>query len=192
MKSSDQDRVLVAKAARGDEAAFEKIIRKYRDPGVRFCYRFLNDHQLAEDMVQEGFINLFNSLDRYLEKNRFSTYFYKILTNLCIDSIRRRAKLSPPGAMRSEVTLSNMGEDIAESHDDAPCEKLISEEKAFRIRSLIDRLPDSQRNAVLMRDLKGFKYAEISRMMNCTMNKVKILIFRGRRNLQRILRSAAM
>ncbi len=192
MKSSDQDKVLISRAARGDELAFSKLIRKYRDPGVRFCFRFLNDHQLAEDVVQEGFINLFNSLDKYYEKGRFSTYFYKILSNLCIDSIRRRAKQGHSSSSRGEIPLSNLSEDLAEAHEDAPCDKLMSEEKASRIRSFIDRLPDSQRKAVLLRDLNGFKYSEISHRMNCTMNKVKILIFRGRRNLQRILRSAAL
>jgi RNA polymerase sigma-70 factor (ECF subfamily) len=192
MKSTDQDRVLVARACRNDEAAFTKLMNKYRESGIRFCYRFLGDFQLAEDVVQEGFLNLYHSLSHYRERGRFSTFFYKILTNLCIDTLRRRSKRAPRESGRCEIPLSSLKEVLAETREDAPCDVLITREKADKIRSLIDRLPPPQRRAVLLRDLKGFKYSEISRTMDCTMNRVKILIFRGRRNLQRILRTAAL
>jgi RNA polymerase sigma-70 factor (ECF subfamily) len=192
VNSSDEDRVLISKACKGDDLAFSKLTRKYRDAGMRYCYRFLGDYQLAEDVVQEGFINLFNSLDRYRETGRFSTFFFKILTNLCIDTIRRRSKQMPQGSSRGEISICNLKEIIPEKREDSPCDRLISREKASRLRLLINRLPPPQRKAVLLRDLKGYKYCEISRKMNCTMNRVKILIFRGRRNLQRILRTAAL
>lgn len=192
MKSQDQDRILVSKACRGDEQAFSKLMDKYRDSGTRFCYRFLGDFQMAEDVVQEGFLNLYNSLPRYKERGRFSTFFYKILTNLCIDNIRRRAKQMPSGSTPGEVSLQALKEVLPETREQEPCRKLLSKEKARRIRQYIDRLPPPQRRAVLLRDLKGYKYNEISHTMNCTMNRVKILIFRGRRNLQRILRAAAL
>jgi len=192
MNSNDQDRILIAKACRGDDLAFTKLMKKYRDGGIRYCYRFLGDFQLAEDVVQEGFINLFHSLHRYKERGRFSTFFFKILTNLCIDTLRRRSKQLAPGAGRAEVPLSALKEVLPERREEAPCDRLITQEKSERIRRYIDRLPPPQRKAVLLRDLKGYKYSEISRTMNCTMNRVKILIFRGRRNLQRILQTAAM
>ncbi|MHC5039916.1 MAG: RNA polymerase sigma factor [Planctomycetota bacterium] len=180
------DDLLMRKAALGDMGSFNSLARRYRDAGHRYCTRILGDYQQAEDVVQEGLVNLFNALDRYVEKGRFKTFFFKILSNLCIDSIRRRRRIQPNQEKGCEVPLGGLEEGFADPNLEDPIQSLLRREKALVVRRLISRLPKNQRKAIELRELRGFKYQEISKKMGCRMNRVKVLIFRGRRNLARL------
>jgi RNA polymerase sigma-70 factor (ECF subfamily) len=174
------------RAAQGDMDSFNRLASKYREAGQRYCTRILGDYQAAEDVVQEALVNLFNSLHRYVEKGRFKTFYFKILSNLCIDSIRRRRRIQPNQERGAEVPLGGLEEGFADPSLEDPIQSLLRREKALVVRRLISRLPENQRRAIELRELRGYKYQEISQAMGCRMNRVKVLIFRGRRNLARL------
>ncbi|MHC4777449.1 MAG: RNA polymerase sigma factor [Planctomycetota bacterium] len=180
------DDLLMRLAAAGDTASFHQLAKRYREAGLRYCMRILGDYQQAEDVIQEGLVNLYNALPRYVEKGRFKTFFFKILSNLCIDNIRRRRRIQPNQERGCEVSLGGLEEGFADPSLEDPVQSLLRREKAQAVRRLISRLPKNQRRAIELRELRGFKYQEISHAMGCRMNRVKVLIFRGRRNLARL------
>jgi len=180
------DDVLMRRAAGGEMDSFNRLADRYRESGLRHCARILGDFQQAEDVVQEALVNLFNSLSRYVEKGRFRTFFFKILSNLCIDNIRRRRRIQPNHERGYEVSLGGLEEGFPDPALEDPIQSLLRAERAQAVRRLISRLPENQRRAIELRELRGFKYQEISRAMGCRMNRVKVLIFRGRRNLARL------
>src|SRR6476661_11177888 len=99
------DHALIEATKEGDEAAFAEIVGRYRNPITNFLYRFLNDYEEAVDLAQETFVRLYFAIDRYHTDYAFSTYIYRIATNLAISELRRRKRrklLSLTGLFQSK------------------------------------------------------------------------------------------
>ncbi|MEQ1645616.1 MAG: sigma-70 family RNA polymerase sigma factor, partial [Pyrinomonadaceae bacterium] len=86
------DHQLIEATKAGDEAAFGEIMNRYRSPITNYLYRFLNDYEEAVDLAQETFVRVYFAIDRYHTGFAFSTYIYRIATNLAISEIRRRKR----------------------------------------------------------------------------------------------------
>src|SRR5213075_3160352 len=100
---SDHD--LIERTKAGDESAFAAIVARYRNPITNYLYRFLNDYEEAVDLAQETFVRVYFAIDRYHTQYAFSTYIYRIATNLAISEIRRRKRrrlMSLTGLFQSE------------------------------------------------------------------------------------------
>src|SRR5690349_3760072 len=99
------DHALIEATKAGDEAAFAEIMDRYRNPITNYLYRFLNDYEEAVDLAQETFVRVYFAIDRYHTGYAFSTYIYRIATNLAISEIRRRRRrrlLSLSGLFQSD------------------------------------------------------------------------------------------
>src|SRR5438105_5786690 len=99
------DHALIEATRGGDEAAFGEIMNRYRNPLTNYLYRFLNDYEEAVDLAQETFVRVYFAIDRYHTQFAFSTYIYRIATNLAISEIRRRKRrrlLSLTGLFQTE------------------------------------------------------------------------------------------
>src|SRR6476620_951361 len=99
------DHALIEATRGGDEAAFAEIMSRYRSPITNYLYRFLNDYEEAVDLAQETFVRVYFAIDRYHTQFAFSTYIYRIATNLAISEIRRRKRrriLSLTGLFQSQ------------------------------------------------------------------------------------------
>jgi RNA polymerase sigma-70 factor (ECF subfamily) len=124
------DEQLMQAAAGGDFDAFEEIVQRYRQHAWRTAYRFLGDAMEAEDVAQESFLKILEAAPRYRPTAAFRTYFYRILTHLCIDSTRKKKQL--PGMDNvSEVADPSLG----------PTESLIEKERGAQVREALDALP---------------------------------------------------
>src|SRR3982751_1365418 len=86
------DHALIEATTKGDEEAFAEIVRRYRNPITNYLYRFLNDYEEAIDLAQETFVRVYFAIERYHTEYAFSTYIYRIATNLAISEIRRRKR----------------------------------------------------------------------------------------------------
>ncbi len=86
------DHELIESAKSGDEPAFAEIVRRYRNPITNYLYRFLNDYEEAVDLAQETFVRVYFALERYHTEYAFSTYIYRIATNLAISELRKRKR----------------------------------------------------------------------------------------------------
>jgi RNA polymerase sigma-70 factor (ECF subfamily) len=175
------DHALIEATKSGDEAAFGEIMARYRGPITNYLYRFLNDYEEAVDLAQETFVRVYFAIDRYHTQFAFSTYLYRIATNLAISEIRRRKRrrlLSLTGLFQSE-------EDTAVEFQPAdtrilPDAELVDDERSEVIGRAIAALPEKYRVPVVLRDVEGRSYEEIAEIMELGLGTTKSRISRGR------------
>lgn len=178
-KLSDHELILAAKC--GDEDAFAEIVGRYRNQITNFLYRFLNDYDEAVDLAQETFVRVYFAIDRYHTQFAFSTYIYRIATNLAISEIRRRKRrklLSLTGLFQSDEDADVEYQPADERN--LPDADLIEDEQSRTIAKAIAALPEKYRVPILLRDIEGRSYDEIAAIMDLGLGTTKSRISRAR------------
>lgn len=175
------DHALIEATQNGDEAAFGEIMSRYRNPITNYLYRFLNDYEEAVDLAQETFVRVYFALDRYHTQFAFSTYIYRIATNLAISELRRRKRrrlMSLTGLFQSEddSTVEFQPPDTRLRPD----EELADDERSQVIAKAIAALPEKYRVPVILRDVEGRSYDEVAEIMGLGLGTTKSRISRGR------------
>lgn len=175
------DHALIEATKNGDETAFAEIVGRYRSPITNYLYRFLNDYEEAVDLSQETFVRVYFAIDRYHTEYAFSTYIYRIATNLAISEIRKRKRrtiLSLTGLFQTDA------EDVTEFQPpdtrSLPDEDLLEDEKAGVIAKAIETLPPKYRVPIILRDIEGKTYEEIAEIMELGLGTTKSRISRAR------------
>jgi RNA polymerase sigma-70 factor, ECF subfamily len=178
------DHSLLEATREGDEAAFAEIVRRYRNQITNFVYRMTNDYEAAVDLAQETFLRVYRAADRYQTSYAFSTYIYRIATNLAISELRRRKR-------RRLVSLSGFfnGRDGASGEateldppDNCPLQDaaLVDDERRGAVARAIATLPEKYRAPLVLRDVEGRSYEEIACILEMSEGTVKSRINRAR------------
>lgn len=180
-KEIQSDHQLIEATKNGDEAAFASIVSKYRGPLTNYLYRFLNDYEEAVDLTQETFVRVYFAIDRYHTEYAFSTYIYRIATNLAISEIRKRKRrtiLSLTGLFQTDP------EDTTEfqppDERSLPDQDLIENERDTVIAKAIVALPTKYRVPIILRDIEGKTYDEIAEILELGLGTTKSRISRAR------------
>ena len=167
----------------GDEASFELLLHRYRTPLVNFLYRMVRNREQAEDLAQEVFIRVYRARAEYVPSAKFTTWLFRIATNLALNSLRdnRYQKLEDsidaPARIDSEDG-DNRPLDVAEQHPNIE-QHLVDDARVKMIRHAIDKLPEKQRAAVLLHKYEELDYAEIAKILSCSESALKSLLFRA-------------
>lgn len=175
------DHELIDAAKGGDEAAFAEIITRYKNPITNFLYRFLNDYEEAVDLAQETFVRVYFALDRYHTNYAFSTYIYRIASNLAISEIRKRKR-------RSILSLTGLFQSDADDDTEfqppdtrpLPDADLVESERSRVIATAIATLPPKYRVPIVLRDVEGRSYEEVAEIMELGLGTTKSRISRAR------------
>jgi RNA polymerase sigma-70 factor (ECF subfamily) len=179
------DHELLAAIRDGDEVAFQEIVRRYRNPITNFVFRMIDDYERAVELSQETFIRVYTSASRYQANYSFSTYIYRIATNLAISELRRRKR-------RRFVSLfspfTNDEGDAVELDppDSNPLQdqSLIDNERRTAVARAISSLPEKYRAAIVLRDVEGLSYDRIAEVLKLSEGTVKSRINRARNLLK--------
>lgn len=182
------ERDLVRRAKAGEIEAFEELITGYEKKIYNTAYRFFHNSEDASDITQEIFIKVYTSLSKFREGSSFSTWVYRIAVNTCIDFYRKKREPTLP--INEEIASSDSG--AANRAHLSPEEAIEKRELRDEIQRAIDKLPEEQRMCIILRDIQGFSYMEIGRILNCSLGTVKSRINRGRRALRDILKAAEL
>jgi RNA polymerase sigma-70 factor (ECF subfamily) len=179
------DHELLADIKDGDEAAFQEIVRRYRNPITNFVYRMLDDYERSVELAQETFIRVFTSASRYQANYSFSTYIYRIATNLAISELRRR-KRRKFVSLFSPFTDDNGDAVELDPPDLNPLqdESLIKDERRKAVARAITSLPEKYRAAIVLRDVEGLSYDRIAEVLKLSEGTVKSRINRARNLLK--------
>jgi len=172
---------LIEATKSGDEAAFGEIMARYRNPITNYLYRFLNDYEEAVDLAQETFVRVYFAIDRYHTQFAFSTYIYRIATNLAISEIRKRKRrklLSLTGLFQSDA--EEQTEFQPKDERSLPDEDLVDDEQSRVIAKAIAALPEKYRVPIILRDVDGHSYEEIAEIMELGLGTTKSRISRAR------------
>lgn len=183
-RESDPDRALVAEALAGDRASFEALVRQYQARVVNYAMAVVRDRGEAEDVAQETFIRAFRSLRRFRGDSSFKTWLYTIATNTARTALERRGRRERVGDRSlDDETRSQGAADVPSGRPDA--------EAVLVTRDAIDRalaeLPDTLREAVVLRDVEGLDYKEIAEVIGVPIGTVESRIFRARQRLRTLL-----
>jgi RNA polymerase sigma-70 factor (ECF subfamily) len=185
------DHELIAAVQAGDEQAFHELVRRYRTPITNFIFRMLDDYDRAAELTQETFLRVYANIARYRATFHFSTYIYRIATNLAISELRQRRRRK----LVSLFTPWSHHEDEEETRLDIPDERplqdadLIERERQAAVGRAIQTLPEKYRAALVLRDVEGLSYEEIASVLNISEGTVKSRINRARGLLRDKLRA---
>lgn len=173
-------------ARKGDQRAFAEIVDLYKDKLYHLANRMTGNRQEAEDVVQETFLRVYKNLDRYDENQKFSTWIYRIATNLCIDRLRkRRAVYSLDSESADHDGLD--GYSMMPSEERTPESELILTETQRLIRDAIETLPVKYKSIMILRYLQDLSLQEISDVLDMPVTTVKTRVHRGREFLRKKL-----
>ncbi|MHC4597793.1 MAG: RNA polymerase sigma factor [Planctomycetota bacterium] len=173
----------VGRARGGDGAAFENIVRRYRDWVYRLAYRMVYDADEARDLSQEVFLRLYKSFDKFDLGRPFGPWFFRLATNVCLNACKKRKKrpvtfqtleygdrsFHPPG--REESSPEQVGRKDAE----------------IQVRYAVEKLPPAYRLAISLRYLKELSYEEMAELLDVPLGTVKNRLFRAREKLKALL-----
>jgi len=179
---NESDGELVARCKNGDMSAFDLIVRKHKVPLINFAYRFIGDRDTAEDLVQETFVRVYKNIKRYRKDTAsFRTWMYRIAANLCKNELRNRSTRSKI-LVNSAIGAQSSGNLMEEALDDSMGPDLQLEEKELQrvLAQAISRLPEKLRISIILRDIEGMTYEEISRIINRPVGTVKSRLNRAR------------
>jgi len=171
---------LIQRCLAGDQAAWDAIVRQHRRKVFNVAYKFTGRHDEAEDLTQDIFLKVFKSLGTFDRRANFQTWLISVSRNLCIDhyrSVRKERQTVDRAVDASEVATP--------SAEPGPMAALEQRDRAALLRQALAALPDTLRQAVVMRDLQELSYQEIADALQLPEGTVKSRINRGRTELAR-------
>jgi len=180
---------LVARLRAGEESAFEQLVRSTSGPLLAAARRILRNEDDAREAVQNAFVRAFQALSHFREESRISTWLHRILINEALMKLRSRARSEEESlesllpAFLEDGHRRNPGSDWSESAEAA----LERAETAAIVSRAIDRLPESYRTVLLLRDIEGMSNNEIAEMLGVSGNVVKVRVHRARQALRTLL-----
>ena len=184
---SDAEVMLRVKA--GDQSAFDYLVQKYRRPLVSFMYRMARNSAAAEDLAQEVFLRVYRSRQTYEASAKFTTWLYRIATNLAVNHARDTRKERPEVTVSLDEPDHETGTtmDVTDGTMTAE-ESLVRRERMLAIRSRVEALPERQRLAVIMHKYHQMDYKQISAVLKLSESATKSLLFRAYETLREQLK----
>jgi RNA polymerase sigma-70 factor (ECF subfamily) len=179
------DAAIMLRVAAGDEAGFNYLVERYHRPMIHFLYRMVHNQAVAEEMAQEVFLRVYRSRASYRAEAKFTTWLYRIATNLAVNHARDTKHERSAQAVYLDAPDPETGTtpDVA---DDEPSveQRLMRDERMAAIRTHVMALPERQRMAVLMHKYQGMDYRQIGEVLKLSESATKSLLFRAYQTLR--------
>jgi len=185
--SNEEDLVLMAKIANGDERAFEQLVAKHQQAVIGTIGKMTNQSPETEDIAQQVFLRLWKAASRYKPKAKFTTYLFTITRNLVFNDTRKKTR-------RRELSIDtdeqNWHDSIADpSSSSRPDQSLAEDELRLQVDQAVADLPETQRLAVILRRYEQMSYDEIAEVLDTSVSAVKSQLFRARKSLRDSLKA---
>ncbi len=184
------DAAIMLELRAGNMAGFDFLIQKYRKPIIHFMYRMVHNQAVAEELAQEVFLRVYRSRETYRAEARFSTWLYRIATNLGVNYARdnRHERMASTVYLDEADSETGTTPDVADLTPDAEA-KLLRQERLKAIREHVMSLPERQRMAVLMHKYEGMDYKQIGDVLKLSESATKSLLFRAYQTLREKLKA---
>jgi len=183
------DAAIMLRVAAGDEAGFTYLAEKFHRPMINFLYRMVRNQAIAEELAQEVFLRVYRSRQSYRAEARFTTWLYRIATNLAVNHARdtRHERAARSVYLDAPDEETGTTPDVA-SKEPSVEQSLLREERMKAIRTHVMALPERQRTAVLMHKYQGMDYREIGEVLKMSESATKSLLFRAYQTLREKLK----
>lgn len=176
MENKDENR-LMNRLASGDMAALGDIVNRYQDKILAFAYRFCNDWNQAEDIAQETFLRVYKAAGSYRPQAKFTTWLYRIVSNLCFDEKRRKSNAVLP--------LEQINSSVYSDAESSSAEK---RETIDLVKKAVLELPERQRLALVLHRYENLSYEQICEVTGWSKSAVESLLVRAYANLRENLK----
>jgi len=184
---SDAEIMLRAKA--GDQAAFDYLVQKYRRPMVSFMYRMARNSAAAEDLAQEVFLRVYRSRESYEASAKFTTWLYRIATNLAVNHARDTRHERPEVQVSIDEPDEESGTTLEVPDRSLNAEQsMVVRERMLAIRRRVEALPEQQKMAVIMHKYQQMDYKQIADVLKKSESATKSLLFRAYETLREQLK----
>ncbi len=183
----DQEKLLIEKSQQGDIESFELLIKEHQQIAFNIAYRMLGNIEDAKDISQDAFIKIYKSLNTFKGDSSFSTWLYRIVTNTCLDELRKRKKRNTISYDNTIKTDDGEIDRNIPDTGDTPEEIVSKNESQRAIIKSINKLSEQHKIVIVLRDIKGFSYEQIGEILNCPEGTIKSRISRARIALRTLL-----
>jgi RNA polymerase sigma-70 factor, ECF subfamily len=179
------DAAIMLRVAEGDEASFNYLAQKYHRPMIHFLYRMVGNHAVAEELAQEVFLRVYRARSSYRAEARFTTWLYRIATNLAVNHARdtRHERSAQTVYLDEPDQETGTTPDVADTVPSVE-ERMLRDERMAAIRKHVLALPERQRMAVLMHKYQGMDYHQIGEVLKLSESATKSLLFRAYQTLR--------
>ena len=180
---SDAQIMLRVKA--GDDSAFEYLVQKYRRPMLSFMYRMAHNSAVAEDLAQEVFLRVYRSREKYEASAKFTTWLYRIASNLAVNHARDTRHQRPENTVSLDQPDQESGLTIDLPDNSLSAEEaIVRRERLAAIRQRVEALPERQKMALIMHKYQQMDYRQIAEVLKLSESAIKSLLFRAYETLR--------
>ncbi len=166
---------------------FKSIVETHQEKVRNTCFRFLKNPEDADDVAQEVFIQVYESLEHFSEDAELSTWIYRIAVNKSLDFIRKKKRKKRLAQLTSLFGFNEEKEEIVIPADGNPQQDLEDKERKQILDSAIDELPENQKTVITLSKIEGFSNKEIAKIMELSLSAVEALMHRAKKNLHKLL-----
>lgn len=188
-RSTESDAEIVRRVCAGQTDCFAELVRRYQPALARVARSRLQRADWAEDVVQETFLAAFKSCASYDPRYSFRTWVWTILLNQCRGHYRRHKRSGPVESLSADCD-ETLDPSVADDHGTSPLGQLLAKERAARLESLLDQLPDVQADALRLRFFGALKFHEIATTMQCSLNTAKARVRVGLERMAKMIETA--
>lgn len=171
----EDDRQAVEACQQGEREAFDRLVERYQRDVYRLCYRYVNNHQDANDMAQEAFLKAYRAISKFRGDSAFSTWLYRIAVNTCLNF--RSARRPPQDELPEH--LADGGTGVAD--------RMQEDERSALVRRAVARLPEKQRATLILKVYHDLTHEEVARVLGASVGTVKANLFHALGNLRKLL-----
>ncbi len=166
---------------------FKSLVENHQEKVRNTCFRFVNNREDADEVAQDVFIQVYESLSHFREESELSTWIYRIAVNKSLDFIRKKKRKKRFAQLTSLFGFSEEKEEIVLPVGSNPQQEMEEKERKQILDSAIDKLPESQKTAITLSKYEGFSNKEITSIMELSLSAVEALIHRAKKNLHKQL-----
>lgn len=168
---------------------FETIVKTHQEKVRSTCFRFVKNPHEADDVAQEVFIQVYESLDRFRSESELSTWIYRIAVNKSLDYLRKKKRKKRFGNLVSIFGFGEGQEEIPLPAEGNPQSDLEDMQRREVLQNALEKLPENQHRAIVLSKYEGFSNQEIANIMELSVSAVESLIHRAKKNLHKLLYS---
>lgn len=178
---------MIDRCKNGDREAFNELIQTYQKQVFNIAYGMLSDYEDASDASQEVFIKVYRSISSFKGQSAFTTWLYRVCSNVCNDFLRRRQRRGISLSLDNDEDDESSKIKELPSNEPTPESRLEMTEIQMTVRQAINELPKEYREVILYSDIEQLSYEEISKILNCPIGTVKSRLNRARNALKKKL-----
>ncbi|PYV41628.1 MAG: hypothetical protein DMG09_04295 [Acidobacteria bacterium] len=187
---SDDDSDLIRRCKKGDESAFEEIVRKYQQTVFNVVYHNIGHRGDVEDVAQKIFTKVYFSLSKFDDNRPFFPWLYRIAINQCYDELRRLRRQKVRTFTELNLEDTDRIEALVSQNEIPPSSPQDSKEIYALLLNLLGGLPDRQKMAIVLRDIEDVSYERMAEILNCTEQAARLKVFRARSRLKQLVERA--